>query len=178
LIRLFTALPISPDCVESMSLMRRSLPGVRWIDRENLHLTLQFIGEVDHSHYRQIVDALDSCSTRSFNFDIRGGGFFGTSSRPRVLWAGVEDCPQLLELNRWLRSCLDPLVELEQRKYKPHISLARLKQCSPQALAGLLESVHYLELPGQQAHEFCLYSSKQGPKGSQYAVEARFPFTK
>lgn len=177
MIRLFTALPLSAACIESLALVRRSLPGVRWIDRENLHLTLQFIGEVDSGLYPKIVSALEECKVEPFDFDVRGGGYFGSGRNPRVLWAGVDAHPELLELNRTVRRSLEPLVDLERRKYTPHISLARLRHCSGQVLAGLLESAHYLELSGQQAREFCLYSSRLGPEGSRYTVEARFPFT-
>lgn len=175
MIRLFTALPLADECVGSLSLIRRSLPGVRWIDRANLHITLQFIGEVEEAAYHDIAEALAEVRSQPFEYAVSGGGYFGKARNPRVLWAGIASCPGLLALHRAVGQALAPLVELEQRKYAPHISLARFKRVESAHLANLLEAAHFLDIPAQKAREFCLFSSRRGPEGSEYTVEASYP---
>ena len=60
--RLFTGLEIPPAVAQSLSMMRGGLPGARWIDPENYHVTLRFIGEVDGRDANMIDDALSAIS--------------------------------------------------------------------------------------------------------------------
>ena len=72
--RLFTALEIPRDAALSLSLLRGGLPGARWIDVENYHLTLRFIGDVEGHVADEIANALDRVRRRSFQLTLSGVG--------------------------------------------------------------------------------------------------------
>ena len=93
--RLFTALEIPRDAALSLSLLRGGLPGARWIDVENYHLTLRFIGDVEGPVADEIANALDRVRPPAFSLTLSGVGAFG-SKKPHAMWAG--DC-------RLARSC-------------------------------------------------------------------------
>ena len=95
--RLFTALEIPRDAALSLSLLRGGLPGARWIDVENYHLTLRFIGDVEGHVADEIANALDRVRRPSFPLALSGVGAFG-SKKPHSIWAGVTASPDLAAL--------------------------------------------------------------------------------
>jgi len=92
--RLFTALEIPRDAALSLSLLRGGLPGARWIDPENYHLTLRFYGDVQGHVADQIAVALDRVRRPSFTLALSGVGAFG-SKKPHSIYAGVAPSPEL-----------------------------------------------------------------------------------
>lgn len=90
--RLFTALEVSRDAALSLSLLRGGLIGpkgsVRWIDPENYHITLRFIGDVEGHVADEIVHALDRIDRQSFTLQLAGVDVFG-SKKPHSIYAGV-----------------------------------------------------------------------------------------
>ena len=105
--RLFTALEIPRDAALSLSLLRGGLPGARWIDVENYHLTLRFIGDVDGHIADEIANALDRVEKPGFDLQLSGVGVFG-SKKPHSIYAGVCPSPALQalqsEIDRLCRS--------------------------------------------------------------------------
>ena len=87
--RLFTALEIPRNAAMSLSLLRGGLPGARWIDVENYHITLRFIGDVDDRTADEIVERLDRIDRPEFQLRLTGIGSFG-SKKPHSVWAGVS----------------------------------------------------------------------------------------
>src|SRR5690349_24576567 len=87
--RLFTGLEIPKDVQDALSLLRGGLPGARWIDPENYHITLRFIGDIDARLSHEIASLLDNVKRRSF--EVRFGGLtsFG-GNKPRASGAPVE----------------------------------------------------------------------------------------
>ena len=86
--RLFTGLEIPDDIRESLSMLRGGLPGARWIDPENCHLTLRFIGDVDDVVAREVVFTLGKVQRRGFELRIDGVSSFG-GRKPRAVVATV-----------------------------------------------------------------------------------------
>src|SRR5664279_2338417 len=127
MIRLFTAVEI-PDAVQlRLSLLQGGIPRARWMPRENLHLTLRFIGEVDHTVARDIDDVLAEIRAPAFTLVLKGVGEFGRKEG-RALWAGVSNGDALQYLAAKIESALQRMgLPAETRKYSPHVTLARLK---------------------------------------------------
>jgi 2'-5' RNA ligase len=103
------------------------VPGAKWVDPGNLHLTLRFIGEISEDVAADIDDTLSRLRARRFTLQIAGTGVFG-GEKPRSLWAGVERSPELAGLRdkieqALIRTGLSP----EPRKFSPHVTLARLR---------------------------------------------------
>ena len=93
--RLFTALEIPHDAALSLSLLRGGLPGARWIDAENYHITLRFIGDVEGHVADEFANALDRVHRAPFHLDLNGVGQFG-GKKPHSIWAGVRQKPELI----------------------------------------------------------------------------------
>src|SRR5215468_9906092 len=95
--RLFTALEIPSDIVQSMAQLRGGLPGARWVEPENYHLTLRFIGDVDDALAEEIADLLGKVERPAFDLRIEGLESFG-GNKPRAVVAAVPSVVQLVEL--------------------------------------------------------------------------------
>ena len=169
--RLFTALEIPRDAALSLSLLRGGLPGARWIDVENYHLTLRFIGDVEGHVADEIANALDRVRRPSFPLALSGVGAFG-SKKPHAIWAGVTASPDLAALQAEIeRICQRIGVAADPRKFVPHVTLARLKNTSP------IDVAHYLSARGNfstasfRVGRFVLMSSRDSVGGGPYVIE-------
>ncbi|MDR3525970.1 MAG: RNA 2',3'-cyclic phosphodiesterase [Rhizomicrobium sp.] len=172
--RLFTALAIPDAVAETLWPMQAGVPGARWQKREQLHLTLRFIGEVDGLEAAAIDDALALLSAPSFPLALKAVGSFGGKT-PRDLWAGVTPSESLNHLQRKIESALQRIgLEPDGRKFVPHVTLARLKGAAGSVVADYLTD-HALYLsPAFQVESFCLYSSKLTSDGSLYRIEREY----
>jgi 2'-5' RNA ligase len=173
--RLFTALEIPLNVAMSLSLLRGGLPGARWIDREYFHITLRFIGDIDHRTADEVVAGFDRIHRQQFDLSLSGTGFFG-SKKPHSIWAGVQPVPQLVALQaEQERICQRIGLPPEPRKFTPHVTLARLKS------ARVEDVVHYLTGRGNFAagpftvSRFVLMSSRDSFGGGPYVVEEAYP---
>src|SRR5688572_5462816 len=97
--RLFTAIEIPEATRIRLSLLRAAIKGAKWVQAENMHITLRFAGDIDGRTADEFADQLAEVSVKPFTVSIGGGGAFGGRD-PRVLWAGVEAGPQLDSLYR------------------------------------------------------------------------------
>ncbi|MGK9053234.1 RNA 2',3'-cyclic phosphodiesterase [Xaviernesmea oryzae] len=173
--RLFTALEVPRNVAMSLSLLRGGLPGARWIDVENYHITLRFIGDVDGRTADEIVDRLDRIDRPEFQATLTGIGSFG-SKKPHSVWAGVAPSPEMYALQAEIeRICQRIGLPPDPRKFTPHVTLARLKNCR------LDDVVHYLAGRGNfytapfTVSRFVLLSSKESVGGGPYLTEEVFP---
>jgi 2'-5' RNA ligase len=172
--RLFTALALPDEIARPLLLMQAGVPGARWQKREQLHLTLRFIGEVDGAEANAIDDALAAITAPSFTLELKGVGSFG-SRIPRDLWAGTAPNEALVHLNRKIESALQRIgLEPEPRKFTPHVTLARLKSSPRGAVMDYLtDHALYASAPFPVT-AFSLYSSKLTSDGSIYRVEKEY----
>lgn len=173
--RLFTALEVPRDAALSLSLLRGGLPGARWIDIENYHLTLRFIGDVEGHVADEIAEGLDRVDRPGFQVTLSGVGAFG-QKKPHAVWAGVAPSPEMNALQAEIeRICKRVGVPSDPRKFTPHVTLARLRNTSP------LEVAHYLSARGNFAAlpfrvgRFVLMSSRDSVGGGPYVVEEAWP---
>ncbi|AAL53043.1 MULTISPECIES: RNA 2',3'-cyclic phosphodiesterase [Brucella] len=173
--RLFTALEIPRDAALSLSLLRGGLPGARWIDVENYHITLRFIGDVEGHMADEIANALDRVRRPEFMLNLSGVDAFG-SKKPHSIYAGVSPSPGLNTLQAEIeRICQRLRLPADPRKFTPHVTLARLKN------ARIEDVVHYLSgranfatLPFKVGR-FVLMSSRDSVGGGPYIVEEAWP---
>ncbi|CAG0957498.1 MAG: RNA 2',3'-cyclic phosphodiesterase [Rhizobiaceae bacterium] len=173
--RLFTALEIPREAAMSLSLLRGGLPGARWIDVENYHLTLRFIGDVEGHVADEIANALDKVHRPAFHLTLSGVGAFG-QKKPHSIWAGVAPSPELNALQAEIdRICQRLGAPADPRKFVPHVTLARLRNTSPGDVA------HYLSARGNfsslpfRVGRFVLMSSRDSVGGGPYIVEEAWP---
>src|SRR5260370_30344363 len=90
MLRLFAGSGFPPELKLRLSLLRSGVPGAKWVDPGNFHLTLRFIGETGKDIAADIDDALSRLRVRRFTLQIAGTGIFCGGDRPRSLWVWVE----------------------------------------------------------------------------------------
>ena len=121
-----------------LSLIRAPLGGAKWIEPENMHVTLRFAGDIDGRTADELVDFLADVRARPFPITIKEIGAFGGRD-PRVLWAGVEAGEPLDALYRANeRAARSAGLEPEGRAFRPHVTLARMRGAREQAVARFL----------------------------------------
>ena len=173
--RLFTALEIPRDAALSLSLLRGGLPGARWVDVENFHLTLRFIGDVEGHVADEVANALDRVRRPTFNLALSGVGQFG-GKKPPSIWAGVAASPDLFALQAEIeRICQRLGLPADPRKFTPHVTLARLKNASPEAVANYLSARGNFSTMPFRVGRFVLMSSRDSVGGGPYIVEEAWP---
>jgi len=170
--RLFVAIDPPPEVREQLTTLCCGLPDARWTPPEQLHLTLCFIGEVNGAAFLDIKEALAEIKSAPFALRLRGVGFFPPRGQPRVVWAGVETSEPLAVLQRKITTRLFSLgLEPENRKFAPHLTLARLHQ-TPAAKVGRYLETHGLFASAEfVVSQFLLYASVLGRKGASHAIE-------
>lgn len=174
MMRLFVALALPDVVAEGLILLQGGIPGARWSTREQLHLTLRFIGEVDGRDAQAIDDALASIRAPRFTLELKGVGEFG-GKNPRALWAGVRDGAPVEHLQRKVESAVQRVgVAPEERKFSAHVTLARLRAAQRDRIITFLAS-HALYASGPfEVNGFILYSSTLTPNGSLYRAERSY----
>ena len=173
--RLFTAVELPPDIAFSLSLLRGGLPGARWVDPENYHITLRFIGDIDEPTADEVADALMRVSRPRFNVALEGLGCFG-ARRPNAVWAGVKPSPALRELQAEHERLMQRIgLEPERRKFMPHVTLARMKNGSQPDVAAYLALRGGFATPSFPVGRFVLLSSRASKGGGPYVMEEAYP---
>jgi 2'-5' RNA ligase len=173
--RLFAALPVPDIVARHLMLLQGGVPGARWQAREQLHLTLRFIGEVDGADSRALDDALAGIDAPAFDLQLHGVGQFG-NKQPHALWAAVRPNPMLDHLQRKVDNAIRRVGQPQDaHKFTPHVTLARLRHPEIDKVREWLTE-HALSTSSEfTVDAFCLYSSKLTSDGSVYRVEQEYP---
>ncbi|MFG1297795.1 MULTISPECIES: RNA 2',3'-cyclic phosphodiesterase [Xanthobacter] len=173
--RLFTALEIPPDVGLGLSLLRGGLSGARWIDPENYHVTLRFVGDVDDAMGRDIMDMLGAVRRPAFELMLQGLDQFG-GRKPRSLFAAVKVNAAIMELQAEQERIMQRLgLAAEGRNFRPHVTLARLRDASSRQVADYLALRGPYRSPVFHVPRFVLFSSRDSVGGGPYLVEAAYP---
>lgn len=174
--RLFTGIEVPPDIGFALSLKRGGLHGARWIDTENYHITLRFIGDVDYATANEVTDGLDRLvNSEAFSIKLSHFGSFG-GDKPRALFAGVENNSALQRLQAAQERVLQRLgLQPEGRKFVPHVTLARLRGANSGDVARFMAFSGRFEPLEFPVGRFVLFSSRDSVGGGPYLVEQAYP---
>lgn len=169
--RLFVGLSIPDVVAQGLMLLQGGVPGARWQAREQLHLTLRFIGEVDGRDMAAIDDALAGIDAPAFDLQLHGVGQFG-NKQPHSLWAAARPNDLLDHLQRKVDTAIRRVGQPQDaHKFTPHVTLARLRHPDLDKLREWLTHHALYTSPEFSVGRFCLYSSKLTSDGSIYRVE-------
>ena len=175
--RLFIAIDLSDAAKESISLIQNGLRSARWIARENLHLTLRFIGEVSDVETDDIHAALYRVRSLPFVLKLGGAGVFSSGSRPRNVWIGVQDRTPIVSLKSDIDRALGSAgFGTDGRKYIPHVTVAKLKGRSP-TLSDFMPRLGSMPTISVEIEQFTLFSSFLTRGGPVYTPEMHYPLT-
>jgi RNA 2',3'-cyclic 3'-phosphodiesterase len=173
--RLFTGIELPEDIVWRLSMMRAGLSGAHWIDPENYHITMRFAGDISDTEANHFADALLDVRFDSFDIELSGLGSFG-GNKPRAIWAGVKPSPELQQLQKaHERAARLAGLPPETRNFVPHITLARLRNVSPFAVAEYLARYGGFLTAPFEVSRFVLFSSRPNQGGGPYLVEEGYP---
>jgi 2'-5' RNA ligase len=176
--RLFTALEIPRPVALQLSMLRGGLPGARWIDVENYHVTLRFIGDIDGRTAVEIDHALSRVSRPPFQLRIGAIGALG-GNKPHSLYAAVEGGRELHELQAEHERILQRIgLKADPKRFVPHVTLARLRAVRDSDIAAWLSLRGHFSSPAFVAERFVLYSSRESVGGGPYVAEAVYPLAR
>jgi len=169
-----------PDEVKDrlIALQPHDLPGLRFAERQEMHLTLYSLGELVPQNDEAIRKALATVKANAFTITVRGVGRFQLEGKPQVLWAGVEGNSSLFALHHSIGAALTDAIGFhpEELPYSPHITLARLSSpAPPDTVERFLEDNMDFLIPPVLLKRFVLYSSIAVDGVPQYREEAAFP---
>ena len=180
--RLFTALDLSSDVLmrlERLTSALRPEAQINWSPLDNLHITTKFIGEWPEARLEDLHQALNELTVRApFQVEVKDLGWFPNERSPRVFWVGVHAGDLLAALARDTEERLLALgVKKEDRKFAPHLTLARIK--GPVPLTRLREKAGQMQ-PAAVGRffvsQFCLFRSDPGSNASIYRKLREYPF--
>ncbi len=175
--RLFVALRPPRAIRERLLALMQDVPGARWQDDDQLHITLRFIGEVDAPVAEDIATVLGSIRHPPLDLRLDGCGLFDTRGRPNAIWAGVAPRDSLDTLHRKVDQAIVRCgLKPEGRAYLPHITLARLSGSSG-PVDGFLTLNAGLVSDAFRVEHMTLYESRLAHGGAQYEPIARYPLT-
>jgi 2'-5' RNA ligase len=171
---LFVALALPDAIALRLSMLQSGVPGARWQSREQMHLTLRFIGEADGRVMLDIDDMLAGIHAPRFTLELKGTGEFG-HEKPHALWADVAPNEALLHLQRKIERVMQQVgVAPDKHKYKPHVTLAYLRGTPPGAVMDWLTDHARFASQPFAVDGFILYSSQLTSDGSKYRAERAY----
>lgn len=175
--RLFVGLALPDALREPLARLCHDLPGARWVDPENFHLTLRFIGEVDRHTAGDIDDALLRITSPAFDMSLAGLGTFGQGRKIRALWAkAIQTGSDLTHLRSKVESAVVRAGQPpEPRKFKPHVTLARFREVHPDRIQSFVELNGLFRAGPVAIERFVLFESHMGKGGSVYEELADYP---
>lgn len=186
--RLFVGVEISPHAAAGAAALieelrrraERLAPHARitWIPTERLHITVRFIGNADDARAEAIRAALEPAVTVApFDLVLAGSGAFPRSGAPRVLWAGVvASGASLGGVEREVTARLQQVgVAPEPRGYRPHLTLARIRDAAGLTSSRLCEGLLDQVVGTTRIETITLFESRLSPKGPTYVAWQRTP---
>lgn len=174
--RLFTAIALPDQVRQRLALMSGGIPGARWVTAENMHLTLRFIGDVDPRTADTVHGVLNEVAFQPFDAHLQGISTFGERI-PRILYVNVAAAAPLQDLYERINMVLARagLPPPEERRYVPHVTLARLGKSPRHRIGEFVVANNILSMPPFQVEQFVLMSSHRTNRGASYQIEASYP---
>jgi 2'-5' RNA ligase len=174
---LFVALPVPEEIGEDVKRLQIGVPGAAWRPRENLHITLRFVGEVDERTAEDVDSSLAEISASAFDLRLKSAGHFGGAD-PHALWLGAAASRTLTDLAaKCEKACRRAGLKPEGRAFTPHMTLAYLSGAATlDRVMAFEKRLALFESEPWRATWFGLYSSvvrRNAP--SLYRLEAEYP---
>jgi len=178
MLRLFVAFPLPDGVIARLSMLCSGVPGARWVEPENMHVTLRFIGEVDETTAADIDHALSAVEAPAFTTSLAGIETFGKGYKAHTLWVAVQPNTALTHLHAKVESAIVRAGQPpEPRKFTPHVTLARMTKPEMGRLQNYIEGNGLFSAGPFAVDQFTLYESPPGTGGPVYTPLADYPLT-
>jgi 2'-5' RNA ligase len=181
-VRLFVAVLLNETTraalARTIDRLQAAAPRVAWVQAQNLHVTLKFLGTVADPLVEPVRQALGAAAavTGAFDLAVQGLGAFPSQTRPRVIWAGIGDGREAaVTLARLVDSALAPLgFPPEARAFSPHVTLGRVRlPRRDEALSRLVTAGSGTRFGSIRVRAIGLMRSELSPRGARYTELAR-----
>ena len=176
--RLFTGLEVPPEIAEQLALFRGGLPGARWVEAPDQHVTLRFFGDIDNPTANDVHAMLEEMRPRApIPVALDALASFG-GDKPRALYAAIAPNMALMDLQaEHERIARRAGIEPETRKFAPHVTLARLRATAPEAVARYMTQTGVFSRISFTAERVALFSARASRGGGPYIVETTYPLS-
>lgn len=175
-LRLFIGLELPQSCKKVLGALDPRLPGLRWISKEQLHLTMSFLGNVGPLGMEALLEALSHVKVPPFFLPLEGTGIFNAHGRPSTVWVGVgRGHPHLFALHKRIQDAvISAGIEPDLKAFLPHVTIGRARDLSKEALQPFLRKHAKTEHGLFQVSRFILFSSRPGLAMASHSLEAAY----
>lgn len=182
LIRTFIAVELPAEVRGRAARLQQTLAesgaGVRWVAKDNIHLTMKFLGEVEDVQIPAVCRAVQqvAAANPAFEVELSGVGAFPSAARPRTLWVGIDGgAAELIALHERLDAALAELgYRPEERRFSPHVTIGRLRNSrDAHRLADVLAQKADWKAGEVQVDQLVVMASELTPQGPHYTVMGR-----
>jgi 2'-5' RNA ligase len=182
--RLFCAIKIRPDkgFISDFRKLKEAFrhEKIKWVEEQNIHVTLKFFGETEEWRIPEIIRVLDRTAKELdvFRISLRGLGIFGSSYEPRVVWTGIEPFRELQNLMQRMQEQLREIgYEPDRQNLVPHLTLGRIKYLKDKSLfRHTLDGFREISSETMTVDSYILYESILHKSGPEYIALKTFPF--
>lgn len=167
--RAFIAVEISDELKDRIEKIKKEVEGegIKPVEKENMHITLHFLGEIDESRKDEVIEAMDKVKIKKFELNCQGAGAFPSMNYIRVIWIGVG-ADELRELHKQLGDALKG-SGFKIEEYSPHLTIARVKFIKDkEKLATFIKNYSELEFGKCLVDKVILKKSALTPSGPIY----------
>jgi RNA 2',3'-cyclic 3'-phosphodiesterase len=171
--RLFVAIDLPGSTRQLFADLNPHIPGVRWTAPDQMHLTLGFFGDVSEDVEIRLRQRLGAIEFGAFFLPVIGVGAFSSKGAPKIIWIGIGKAhPHLFQIHKRVQeAALAAGIEPELRPWHPHITIARCRDVSAQALRKFLQAHADFDAGMIRVEAFHLYSSNLTPAGPIHTRE-------
>lgn len=172
--RCFVAIPLTEDIIEKIQTCQTGISNAKWTKKENLHITLHFIGEISSEEFKNIQEGLKEIRSKAFFIQIKNPKVFYKKNQ-KILWLSVEPNEPILNLRNLILNEIRKLTTpFKKEEFIPHITIARLDRIYEKTLNDYLLTYENFSTNKFLIESFALYSSVLHPKGAIYTQEALY----
>lgn len=174
--RLFLAIDPPDNIKDRVINTYMGLNNTRWVNRDQLHITIHFLGDCTGRELQELKNSINKLELNSFNIKIKGASFFSRKKVPNTLWLGIQMSENLKDLYAKTRLLIENTgIILENRKFKPHLTVARLnKKAVPDDILPYLSCNESFEAEPFTVNKITLFSSVLTKAGAEHCKEAEY----
>jgi len=181
--RTFIAIDLEEQIKDSLTnlvkILKPAAKNIKWVNRENFHLTLKFLGELNEPQVETVRQTMNQLTHKyqPFSLSLKGTGSFPAGqSRMRVIWVGIEAGQELYSLQNELEEELERKgFPREERPFSPHLTLGRAKVPENQErLKKELDKFSVQEFGQMTVKEIIFFQSILRPEGPTYKPVDKF----
>ena len=188
--RIFIAIKLPDNVIQKITdvsqYFQTQLPpeALKWVETENLHLTLKFLGEIPEETLAKVQQLLarTAAGQKPFAISVENLGMYPYSRQPRVIWLGIQGAKPIVRLHDRLEKALEGIqLEKENRPFNPHLTLARVRQRTSRETANqigqTLSEFKVGSLGTFEVRQIHLIESQLTPQGPIYTTRFTAPLS-